>query len=85
MNPRGLSEKMIKQFFKGLAKAVSYMNSLGIVHRDLKPENMLFNDNPDTGCIKIVDFGLATIIGPGELLKDKLGTPSYIAPEIFSN
>ena len=32
----------------------------GIIHRDLKPENVLLHDN----CVKIADFGLASLEGP---------------------
>jgi serine/threonine-protein kinase len=61
-----------------------------IIHRDLKPSNlMVMNpDSPDEQ-VKVMDFGLAKIIGPptaapkmsdtsGEFA---LGTPSYISPE----
>ena len=32
---------------------------------------------------KLVDFGLATIIEPGQKLKDLVGTRYYVAPEII--
>jgi len=34
--------------------------------------------------IKLADFGLATRIKAGEALKQRCGTPGYIAPEILT-
>jgi len=56
-----------------------------IVHRDIKPENFLFaNDSPDAP-IKIIDFGYAVRHSPKDKpLKDDVGTPLYMAPEVFA-
>jgi len=54
----------------------------GIVHRDLKPENILFKD-VNTSEVVVADFGLADFYFPGTLLYDKVGSKTYMAPEIF--
>jgi calcium-dependent protein kinase len=50
-----------------------------IVHRDLKPENILIDAN---GKIRIIDFGLSKYYIQGMTLKEIVGTPSYMAPEV---
>ena len=62
--------------------AVKHMHEVGIVHRDLKPENILI----DKDSIKIIDFGLARRCSPTAHcpLESRVGTPSYMAPEVIA-
>lgn len=34
--------------------------------------------------IKLIDFGLSRIIMPGEQIKDMIGTPEFVAPEVVN-
>jgi serine/threonine protein kinase len=78
---------IVRHILRGLRHA----HRAGVVHRDLKPENVFLvarEDEPDFA--KILDFGIAKLVGPNELDSgDKLtqtgfavGTPKYIAPEL---
>ena len=62
------------------------MHQQDIVHRDIKPENILLcpeESRPgEVIQVKLTDFGFATFFKKGESLKQVLGSPLYMAPEI---
>jgi eukaryotic-like serine/threonine-protein kinase len=64
------------QTAQGLAKA----HAQGIIHRDIKPANILITS---AGLAKIVDFGLAKIVGQLKLTATgrTVGTVAYMSPE----
>jgi len=65
------------QICEGLAFAHGYRT----VHRDIKPANIILTDNSR---IKIIDFGLAEVLGTQSLARGA-GTYAYMAPEDFES
>ena len=66
----------------GIIEGLKHLYANNIVHRDIKPDNILLKN----GVPKIIDFGFAkTISGPHEMMRDHLGTPLYMAPQMFDN
>lgn len=67
-----------------IVDALEYAHQRGIVHRDLKPANILLD--PRKGVL-LADFGFARVVGQFSMsasISDGLiGTPAYIAPEIW--
>lgn len=65
--------------------AVCYMHDHGACHRDLKPENVIFSSpGPvESALLKVTDFGLSCAFIPGEVLRERVGTTKYAAPEVF--
>ena len=78
-----LKEERAAEIIHKLCTTVFFLHQYGIVHRDLKPENILMTDDSDTADIRLVDFGLGKIIGPGETCTEPFGTFSYVAPEVL--
>ncbi|HYG73687.1 MAG TPA: protein kinase [Planctomycetota bacterium] len=77
---------ILKQVCDGLHEA----HSAGLVHRDLKPSNiMMVKDHRGSSWVKILDLGLAKIVGGQTDLKSismdtagmLVGTPAYMSPE----
>ena len=66
-----------------LLEALSYAHHNGIIHRDLKPDNIILVDENGSLKIKVLDFGIARMVG-GEnltLAGEGFGTPTYMSPE----
>jgi serine/threonine protein kinase len=70
-----------------VAAALSEAHAKGIVHRDIKPANVFLHQTPDGEVVKVLDFGIAKLLGNKEeadsanLTTTLLGTPLYLAPE----
>ena len=78
-----LSEQQIATYIHKISKAVYSMHNLGIIHRDLKLSNIAMAEE-ESEDIRILDFGLSKIIGPGETCSESYGTPGYAAPEVIN-
>lgn len=75
-----ICEDEARYFFQQIISGVSYCHYKEICHRDLKLENILV----DGIKLKICDFGHSKSYLLHSRPKSMIGTPKYIAPEVFS-
>ena len=63
-----------------ILSALEHAHRGGVVHRDVKPANVMVTDE---GAIKIMDFGIARVLGAEQKTVDfrLMGTPAYMSPE----
>jgi len=78
-----------------ILSAVNYFHQKGFIHRDLKPENICL-DHVRTEIregeatdesqlrVKLIDFGTARKFTKGKFLRQQIGTPFYMSPEMFN-
>ena len=71
----------IRLYMYQLLRSLNYIHALGICHRDIKPQNLLLN--PQTGILKLCDFGSAKILVAGEPNVSYICSRYYRAPELI--
>jgi hypothetical protein len=79
-NP-GLPVEQVIEFTRQACEALQYVHDQRIVHRDVKPQNLICGE--DEGVV-LVDFGVARELGASESGTVGVGTPRYMAPEVFA-
>jgi serine/threonine protein kinase len=65
-----------------IVRGMAFAHSRGIIHRDLNPRNLLFDSEYH---IRINDFKSSRSNSGQSLFTQKVGTPNYIAPEMYTD
>ncbi|KAI3810255.1 hypothetical protein L1987_19866 [Smallanthus sonchifolius] len=80
---RQVSMQALKKWCRQILKGLDYLHTHEpcIIHRDLNCSNILINGN--IGQVKIGDLGLAAIVGKSHSAHSILGTPEFMAPELY--
>jgi len=77
-----IPEEKTIQYINKILDALEYAHEKNVVHRDIKPSNIIITPKNE---IKILDFGIAKILGESnkKLTKtgSKIGTVLYMSPE----
>src|SRR6266700_894566 len=85
--PLALALQVIEQ----AARALAVAEVCGVVHRDIKPSNlMLESDASESLMVKVIDYGVAKVMGPQadpgaeQTQAGFIGTPAFASPEQFA-
>ncbi len=64
-------------------RILSACHARNVIHRDLKPQNIMVDENR---LVRLLDFGIARMTSLGDLTQTgtSLGSPEYMAPELFA-
>jgi serine/threonine protein kinase len=81
-----LSARATNKIVVQAARALHYAHAASIVHRDLKPANIFLANVDDEEVVKILDFGIAKVMGVPKAgtatqTGSLLGSPHYMSPE----
>ena len=75
-------DDIVELFYQCMA-GLFFCHKNNIIHRDIKPANLFMTETKD---IKIGDFGISAEKRPkGDLNTLTIGTPQFMAPEMFNN
>lgn len=76
-------EKDAARLLRQIMSGVSFLHEHNIAHLDLKPQNLLLT-KPFPDCeVKLCDFGISRLITKGIEIREIVGTPDYVAPEVL--
>ncbi|HKH71422.1 MAG TPA: protein kinase [Vicinamibacterales bacterium] len=74
--PITIADKL--RWMEELCAGAGYAHQMSLVHRDIKPANLMIDRS---GRVKILDFGIARMLGIASNTAVMIGTPGYMAPE----
>lgn len=88
-----LTVERCAQIILPVCEVLSVAHIAGVIHRDIKPDNVFIHQGDGGQIVKVVDFGIAKIIGeaPGIDIQELtiagkiVGTPAYMSPERLNN
>ncbi|WP_437760410.1 protein kinase domain-containing protein [Sorangium sp. So ce1389] len=86
---RGIEPNEAKRLMLQVLDAIGFAHERGVIHRDLKPHNIMVAASGKRTHAKVLDFGIAALIGDARAADYRAltptgefnGTPAYMAPE----
>ncbi|XP_014469952.1 PREDICTED: putative serine/threonine-protein kinase YPL150W isoform X2 [Dinoponera quadriceps] len=73
----------VVHFVRQLVEGLAYLHERNIAHLDIKPQNLVMMGTFPECDVKLCDFEISRVILEGAEVREILGTPDYVAPEIL--
>jgi len=82
-NEKNAEEGFCSSIMRQVFSALQYCHNRSVIHRDLKPENIMIKRiETNHAGVKLIDFGLATIVGNRTLSRAPIvDSQTYLSPE----
>ncbi|XP_034937580.1 serine/threonine-protein kinase 17B-like [Chelonus insularis] len=77
-------ERQVVRLLRQILDGVAFLHSINIAHLDIKPQNLVMTGEFPDCDVKLCDFGISRHISQDANIREILGTPDYIAPEVLN-
>jgi len=77
-------ERQVKRLMHQILDGLVFLHSINVAHLDIKPQNLVLMSEFPHGEVKLCDLGISRYISQGADIRDILGTPDYVAPEVLN-
>jgi serine/threonine protein kinase len=83
--PQGMELRRAADLLRQMGQALTAAHRQGVIHRDLKPENIMLQIAGAEEHVRLIDFGIATVLDTAEAGSGRttqvVGTRDYMSPE----
>ena len=83
--PQGMELRRAANLLRQMGQALTAAHQQGVIHRDLKPENIMLQIAGAEEHVRLIDFGIATVLDTAEAGSSRttqvVGTRDYMSPE----
>uniref|UniRef100_A0A1B6LEG9 non-specific serine/threonine protein kinase n=1 Tax=Graphocephala atropunctata TaxID=36148 RepID=A0A1B6LEG9_9HEMI len=78
------SERQVVRLMRQILDGLVYLHDINVAHLDIKPQNLVLTGQFPDCEVKLCDFGISRYLSQGVDVREILGTPDYVAPEVLN-
>ncbi|VVC30650.1 Hypothetical protein CINCED_3A019591 [Cinara cedri] len=78
------SEPEVARLMRQILDGLHYLHTINVAHLDIKPQNLVLTADFPNCDVKLCDFGISRYLSEGADVREILGTPDYVAPEVLN-